>query len=386
MMGTGPLKGVRIVEVAGIGPGPFAAMLLADLGADVLRVERMEGVAIMRQMGFDASRDVSNRSRSAIAVDLKNPEGVALVLELIDAADAVTEGFRPGVMERLGLGPEVCLARNRRLVYGRMTGWGQTGPLARAAGHDINYIALSGLLHTFAREGERPVPPGNAVGDMGGGGLLLAFGITCALLESRASGVGQVVDAAMFEGAASLGTSTYVTMAMGLYDPSRPGTNLSDTGAHFYEVYETQDRRHVAVGAIEPQFYAALVRGLGLELATLPKQMDQSSWREMKRRFAAIFRTKTRAEWDAVFADQDACVTPVLSPVEAAEHPHASYRGSFCSPGGVLQPSPVPRFSRTPGSVASGPAISGSHGDPALLSWGVNEARITQLRSSGALL
>jgi alpha-methylacyl-CoA racemase len=385
-MGTGPLKGVRVVEIAGIGPGPYAAMLLADLGADILRVERMEGVAIMRQMGFDAARDISNRSRSAIAVDLKNPEGVALVLDLVAAAEAVTEGFRPGVMERLGLGPDVCLARNRRLVYGRMTGWGQTGPLSRAAGHDINYIALSGMLHTFARAGERPVPPGNTVGDMGGGGLLLAFGIVCALLEARSSGVGQVVDAAMFEGAASLGTSAYVTMAMGLYDPSRPGTNLSDTGAHFYEVYETQDHRHVAVGAIEPQFYSELVRGLGLELATLPKQMERTTWPEMNRRFAAIFAGKTRAEWDAVFAGKDACVSPVLSPDEAADHPHARERGSFSNGGGVLQPAPVPRFSRTPGSIGSGPAISGSYGDPALLSWGISEARITQLRSCGALL
>jgi len=385
-MNTGPLKGVRVVEIAGIGPGPFAAMLLADLGADVLRVERKEGVAIMRQMGFDAARDVSNRSRSAIAVDLKNPAGVALVLDLIGAADAVMEGFHPGVMERLGLGPDVCLARNQRLVYGRMTGWGQSGPLARAAGHDINYIALSGMLHTFAREGERPVPPGNTVGDMGGGGLLLAFGIVCALLEARASGAGQVVDAAMFEGAAALGTSAYVTMAMGLYDPKRPGTNLSDTGAHFYEVYETQDARHVAVGAIEPQFYGELLRGLGLEAAALPKQMERGSWPEMKRRFAAIFRTKTRTAWEAVFAGKDACVSPVLSPVEAAEHPHAQERGSFCSPGGVLQPSPVPRFSRTPGAVACGPAISGPEGDPALATWGISEARTAQLRSAGVLL
>jgi alpha-methylacyl-CoA racemase len=385
-MSTGPLKGLRVVEIAGIGPGPFAAMLLADLGAEVLRIERQEGVAIMRQMGFDPARDASNRSRRAIAVDLKDPAAVALVLDLIDGADVLIEGFRPGVMERLGLGPDVCLARNRRLVYGRMTGWGQTGPLSRTAGHDINYIALSGMLHTFARAGQPPVPPGNTVGDMGGGGLLLAFGIVCALHEAKASGLGQIVDAAMFEGAAALGTSAFVGMAMGLYDASRPGTNLSDTGAHFYEVYETGDGKQVAVGAIEPQFYAELLRGLELDASTLPKQMDRASWPEMKRRLAEIFRGKTRSEWEEVFAGKDACVSPVLTPAEAADHPHARERGSFSSPGGVLQPSPVPRFSRTPGSIASAPAIAGPSSDAALESWGIPTARIGQLRAAGALL
>ena len=385
-MGTGPLQGLKVIEIAGIGPGPFAAMLLADLGAEVLRIERKEGVAIMRQMGFDAARDASNRSRQAIAVDLKHPGAVALVLDLVAGADALIEGFRPGVMERLGLGPDVCLARNRRLVYGRMTGWGQTGPLAPTAGHDINYIALSGMLHTFTRAGQPPVPPGNTVGDMGGGGLLLAFGIVCAVHEARTSGLGQVVDAAMFEGAAALGTSVFVTMAMGLYDAGQPGMNLSDTGAHFYEVYETRDGKHVAVGAIEPQFYAELLRGLGLDANTLPKQMDRSSWPGLKQRFAEVFRGKTRAEWDQVFAGKDACVSPVLTPAEAADHPHARERGSFCSPGGVLQPSPVPRFSRTPGGIASAPAVAGQGSDAALGSWGVPDARIAELRSSGALL
>jgi alpha-methylacyl-CoA racemase len=385
-MGTGPLKGLRVIEIAGIGPGPFAAMLLADLGAEVLRIERKEGVAIMRQMGFDPARDASNRSRHALAVDLKDPAAIALVLDLIAGADALIEGFRPGVMERLGLGPEVCLARNPRLVYGRMTGWGQTGPLARAAGHDINYIALSGMLYTFTREGQPPVPPGNTVGDMGGGGLLLAFGILCALHEARASALGQIVDAAMFEGAAALGTSVFVTMAMGLYDASRPGTNLSDTGAHFYEVYETRDAKHVAVGAIEPQFYAELLRGLGLDASTLPKQMDRRSWPEMKRRFAELFRDKTRAEWDEVFAGKDACVSPVLTPVEAAVHPHARERASFCSPAGVLQPSPVPRFSRTPGGIAGAPALPSEESDATLESWGIPAVRIAELRSSGVML
>jgi len=385
-MGCGPLKGVRVVEIAGIGPGPYAAMLLADLGADVLRIERKEGVAIMKQMGFDPTRDVSNRSRHAIALDLKQPAAVGLVLDLVERADALTEGFRPGVVERLGLGPEACLARNPRLVYGRMTGWGQTGPLSRAAGHDINYIALSGMLSTFVRAGELPVPPGNTVGDMGGGGLLLAFGLVCAILEARTSGAGQVIDAAMFEGAASLGTSLFVTLAMGLYDPSRPGGNLSDTGAHFYEVYATADGRHVAVGAIEPQFYAELLRGLGLEAASLPPQMERRSWPQMKQRLAAIFRSKTRAEWEAIFEGKDACVSPVLSPAEAAQHPHARARGSFLEPGGVLQAAPVPRFSRTPGAIAAPPAVAGADGDAALSAWGIKADRVSALRAAGALL
>ena len=385
-MGAGPLAGVKIVEIAGIGPAPYAAMLLADLGADVLRIERKQGVAITRQIGMDASKDSSNRSRPSIAVDLKHAEGAALVLDLASGAAALIEGFRPGVMERLGLGPDVCMARNPRLVYGRMTGWGQTGPLASSAGHDINYIALSGMLHTFARAGERPLPPGNTVGDMGGGGLMLAFGIVCGLYEAKSSGRGQVVDAAMFEGAASLGTSLFVMMAMGLQDANRPGTNLSDTGAHFYEVYETKDQRHVAVGAIEPQFYAELLRGLELDPASLPAQMDRRAWPEMKRRFAEIFRSRTREEWERVFSGKDACVSPVLAPAEAARHPHAVARGSFCEPGGVLQPAPVPRFSRTPGAIASPPAIAGPSGDLALDAWGVAAPRVAALRASGALL
>jgi alpha-methylacyl-CoA racemase len=385
-VGTGPLAGVRIVEIAGIGPAPYAAMLLADMGADILRIERKEGIAITRQIGMDASKDCSNRGRPSIAVDLKNPQGAGLVLDLVGGAAALVEGYRPGVMERLGLGPDACLARNPGLVYGRMTGWGQAGPLALTAGHDINYIALSGMLHTFTRAGERPLPPGNTLGDMGGGGLMLAFGIVCGLYEARSSGRGQVIDAAMFEGAASLGTSLFVMMAMGLHDASRPGTNMSDTGAHFYDVYETKDQRHVAVGAIEPQFYAELLRGLELDPASLPAQMDRSAWPVLKRRFAEIFRTRTRAEWEHVFAGKDACVSPVLAPTEAARHPHAAARGSFCEPGGVLQPAPVPRFSRTPGAIASAPAIAGPKADPVLEAWGVDASRVSALRSAGALL
>ena len=384
-MSLGPLAGVKLVEFAGIGPGPFAAMLLADLGADILRIERHDGMAIMKMMGLDPNKDVANRGRPAVAFDLKNPASITTALELIERADGLIEGNRPGVMERLGLGPQVCLARNPRLIYGRMTGWGQTGPMANMVGHDINYIALSGMLHTFAREGERPLPPGNLVGDMGGGGLVLAFGMVCALLEARASGRGQIVDAAMFEGAAALGNSAFVMMAMGLYNADRPGTNMGDTGAHFYDVYATQDARYVAVGAIEPQFYAALLRGLGLDPATLPKQMDRRSWPEMKRKLADIFRGKTMAEWDTLFANTDACVTPVLTPVEAAEHPHAAARGSFSRDYGVLQPAPVPKFSRTPGLVGQRPAPPGPQADQALLDWGLDAATVAALRNASAL-
>ncbi len=347
-MRAGPLAGVRIVEIAGIGPAPYAAMLLADLGADILRIERKEGVAITRQIGIDATRDSSNRGRPSIAVDMKHPDGAALVLDLASDAAALIEGFRPGVMERLGLGPDVCLARNPRLVYGRMTGWGQTGPLATTAGHDINYIALSGMLHTFARAGERPLPPGNTVGDMGGGGLMLAFGIVCGLYEAKSSGRGQVVDAAMFEGAASLGTSLFVMMGMGLHDANLPGTNLSDTGAHFYEVYETKDRRHVAVGAIEPQFYAELLRGLELDALSLPAQMDRRAWPEMKRRFAELFRARTRDEWDRGLCGKG-CMRFTGAGAfrgRAAPTRHRAWqllragRGAAAGPGSALQPNP----------------------------------------------
>jgi alpha-methylacyl-CoA racemase len=382
---TGPLSSLRIIEVAGIGPGPFAAMLLADLGANVLRIDRRDGAAIVRALGLDPCKDVLNRGRSSVALDLKQPPAVELVLDLVTRADVLIEGFRPGIMEKLGLGPDACIGRNPRLVYGRMTGWGQTGPFSQAAGHDINYIAMSGMLHTFARENERPVPPNNLVGDMGGGGLLLAFGIVSAVLHARESGHGQVIDAAMFEGAALLGTALYGLMAMGLYDETRPGRHFVDTGSHFYDVYETADRGYMAVGAIEPQFYAQLLAGLGLDPATLPKQMDSRSWPEMKTRIASIFRTRTRDEWATVFAGTDACVTPVLSPLEAARHPHAAERHSFDETGGIVQPAPAPRFSRTPASISRPPVAPGTDGDTALSGWGVDDARLVQLREAGAL-
>ncbi|HKZ72995.1 MAG TPA: CaiB/BaiF CoA-transferase family protein [Steroidobacteraceae bacterium] len=379
----GPLAGLKVVELAGIGPGPFCAMLLADMGAEVLRIDRKDGGG--RPIKLDHSKDVLNRGRLSVAMDLKNPAAVATVLDLCAGADALIEGFRPGVMERMGLGPAECLKRNPKLVYGRMTGWGQDGPLATTAGHDINYIAISGVLHMFGRAGERPVPPANLVGDMGGGGLLLAFGIVCAVLEARRSGWGQVVDAAMVEGASLLASSIHGLAAMGYWDPARWGVNLTDTGAHFYEVYETKDGRHVAVGAIESQFYALLLKGLGLESADLPPQMDPKSWPAMKRRFADIFRTKTRAEWEQVFAGTDACVSPVLSPTEATANDHMRARGAFTQSGAVTQPAPAPRFSRTPGEIGRPPPLPGEHTTAALAHWGLSAARIQELREAGAI-
>ena len=379
----GPLAGLKIIELAGLGPGPFCAMLLADMGAEVLRIDRKDGGG--RPIRLDDTKDVLNRGRRSVAMDLKNPEAVATVLDLCAGADALIEGFRPGVMERMGLGPEVCLKRNPRLVYGRMTGWGQEGPLAKRAGHDINYIAVAGVLHMFGRAGERPVPPTNLVGDMGGGGLLLAFGIVCAMLEARSSLQGQIVDAAMVDGASLLATSVYGLAAMGYWNPSRWGVNLTDTGAHFYEVYATSDDKLVAVGAIESQFYAQLLEGLGLDGAELPPQMDAASWPQMKDRFAQVFRTKSRAEWEQIFAGTDACVSPVLSPLEAIGNAHMQARRSFAEIGAVTQPAPAPRFSRTPGEIARPPPLPGEHTVEALAAWGLSDARIRELREAGAI-
>ena len=342
---SGPLKGVRIVEIAGIGPGPFAAMMLADAGADVVRVDRVAAAGAKGSKGL--SLDLMNRGRRSVAVDLKNPAGVEAVLQLVEHADALIEGFRPGVAERLGIGPEVCLERNPRLVYGRMTGWGQHGPLSHSAGHDIDYIALAGALHPIGRAGQAPVPPLNLVGDFGGGGLLLAYGMACALLETSRSGQGQVVDAAMVDGAAVLTTFIHGLRAMGMWTDER-GKNLLDTGAHFYDVYETSDGHHIAVGAIEPQFYAELIRLSGVDPESLPAQMDRTRWDEAREILAKVFRSKTRSQWCQIFEGTDACVAPVLSLSEAPEHPHNRARGSFVEVGGVTQPAPAPRFSRTP--------------------------------------
>lgn len=379
----GPLSGVKVIEIAGIGPGPFAAMMLADMGADVVRVERASVV-----IGGDPDNppgDVMNRGRRSIGVDLKSPQGVELLLDLVASADALVEGFRPGVCERLGIGPDVCLDRNPRLVFGRMTGWGQSGPMAQRAGHDINYIALAGALEPIGRVGEPPVPPLNLVGDFGGGGMLLAFGVVCALVEARSSGRGQVVDAAMVDGAAVLTTMFAGMRAMGVWNDER-GTNMLDTGAHFYEVYETSDHKYVSVGAIESQFYAELLERLGLgDDETMPSQGDQDRWPELKERFAAIFATRTRDEWAAIFEGSDACVAPVLSMLEAPGHPHNIERDTFVERNGIVQPAPAPRFSRTPAGISRPPAFPGQHTDEILAEAGLDPDRIAELRSAGVI-
>jgi alpha-methylacyl-CoA racemase len=379
---AGPLEGIRVIEIAGIGPGPFCAMLLADLGADVLRIDRADRV---RGPGPGVvAFDLTARSRRSAAIDLKHPRGVEAVLRLVDRADVLTEGFRPGVMERLGLGPDVCLARNPRLVYGRMTGWGQEGPLAKAAGHDINYIALAGALAHFAREGQKPTPPLNMVGDFGGGGIFLALGLLAALLERARSGKGQVVDAAMVDGAAVL-----MTMIWGLYQTGGhslvPGTNLLDTGAHFYEVYETSDGKYVSLGSIEPQFYAELLERLGLESEPLPDQLDRAQWPALKGRLEALFRTRTREEWCALLEGTDVCFAPVLSMPEAAAHPHARARRAFVEVDGKQQPAPAPRFSRTPLAAPTPPAGIGEHTDRALRDWGFPAELLAELREAKAI-
>ncbi|MGY1810054.1 CaiB/BaiF CoA transferase family protein [Blastococcus sp. SYSU D00669] len=361
-MGSGPLAGLRVVEFTGLAPGPFACMVLADLGADVVRIDRPG-----RASTPDAEVLLRGR-RHTLAADLKDPATVEAVLALLDRADVLVEGFRPGVVERLGLGPDVVLARNPRLVYGRITGWGQDGPLARAAGHDIDYIALAGALHPIGERGGAPLPPANLLGDFGGGGLLMAFGVLAALVERAASGRGQVVDAAMVDGAALLTTYLHGMAARGLWTTER-GANLLDGGAPFYGTYETSDGGYMAVGAIEPQFYAELLERLGLSAGDLPGQDDREQWDALRARLAKAFRGRTRDEWTAVFDGTDACVTPVLALDEAREHPHNRARGAFVEVGGIAQPAPAPRFARTP---APTPAAPSSGTDPAVLGeWGL---------------
>ena len=381
---TGPLAGIRIVELAGIGPGPFAAMLLADMGADVIRVERAGAV---RGPAPDAPHgDLLRRGRRNVAVDLKHPDGVATVLDLVERADALIEGFRPGVTERLGIGPDACHARNPKLVYGRMTGWGQTGPYALAAGHDINYISLAGALAHIGRAGEAPVPPLNLVGDFGGGGMFLAFGVVSALLEASRSGQGQVVDAAMIDGTATLMTMFWAFSSMGLYDASHRGVNMLDTGAHYYDVYECADGEYVSIGSIEPQFYAELLRLTGLEGdEQFARQHDASLWPELKARLAGLFRTRTRDEWCAVMEHTDVCFAPVLRMDEAARHPHHVARGTFVEAYGVTQPAPAPRFSRTVPQIERPPAHDGQHTVEVLREWGIAADRVDALLAAGAV-
>ena len=379
----GPLKGITVIELAGIGPGPFCAMMLADMGANVIRIDRSGGVR-----GGDPAeppRDALTRNRRSIGIDLKNPDGVEAVLRLVESADAIMEGFRPGVTERLGIGPEDCLARNPAIVYGRMTGWGQDGPYAQAAGHDINYIALAGALEPIGRSGEAPVPPLNLVGDFGGGGMYLAFGLVCAMLESKASGEGQVVDVAMVDGAASLMNMFWSMKAAGMWNDER-GTNLLDTGSHFYDVYQCSDGEYISIGSIEPQFYAELLElsGLGQD-DDLPRQMDRSQWPAMKERVAEIFASKTRDEWSAIMEHSDVCFAPVLSMDEATQHPHNVERGTFVEAFGMTQAAPAPRFSRTAPTLDRPAPHPGQHTDEVLGEFGLDSDEIDKLRQTGAV-
>jgi alpha-methylacyl-CoA racemase len=378
---SGPLRDVRVVEVGSIGPGPFAAMLLADLGADVIRLDRLSsGVEGVLAPG---SWNVLHRGRPSVGIDLKRPEARELVLRLCESADVLVEGFRPGVMERLGLGPDDVHARRPQLVYGRMTGYGQDGPMAVAAGHDINYIATAGTLAAIARAGERPLFPLNLVGDFGGGGMMLAFGVVSALLEARSSGRGQVVDAAMVDGAALLAALVYGLRAVGLWT-DEAGTNFLDSGAPFYEVYTAADGGHIAVGALEPQFYNALLDVLEIPPEDAP-QWEQARWPELKQRFAAAFATRTRDEWEAAFAHVDACTTPVYTMTEAPTQAHMAQRETFVEVDGVLQPAPAPRFSRTPGAITRPPSDPGADTNAALTSWGIGADDLAALRGAGVI-
>ena len=384
-MGTarpGPLAGLKVIELVGLGPGPFAGMLLAEMGAEVLRIDRIDVARALDRS--QPATSAMNRGKWSLAVDLKHPEGIAALLRLVDGADALFEVFRPGVAERLGFGPEVCLSRNPRLIYGRLTGWGQDGPYAHTAGHDIDYLALAGALEPLGRAGQRPTPPINVLADFAGGGMLLAFGMACAAFERASSGKGQVVDAAMVDGAALMLTPFYAARATGFWGPR--GTNFLDTGAPFYEAYETADAKWVAVGAIEPQFFAELRSRLGLaDDATFDDQWNKEQWPAQKARLAAVFRTKTRAEWCELLEHTDACFAPVLAPTEAPDHPHNRARHTFLRIDNVPQPAPAPRFSRTPATIGRPPTHSGDDDDEALAAWGFTPAEIDELRAADAI-
>ncbi|KAA0017678.1 CaiB/BaiF CoA transferase family protein [Antrihabitans cavernicola] len=380
MTGVGPLAGLRVIEIASLAPAPFGCMILADLGAEVIRVERAGDAGA----GLLAPSGVLDRGRSSIAVDLKTAEGREIVLKLVETADVFVEGFRPGVAERIGVGPDECLARNPRLIYGRMTGWGQDGPLAQRAGHDINYIAIAGALDPIGQAGERPMPPMNLLGDFGGGGLMLVMGILAALHERTTSNRGQVVDTSMVEGAALLTAFMHGMHAVGLWDEGR-GENMLDTGGAFYDTYECADGRHVAVGCVEPHFYAEMLGLLGLADEELPGQYDLDESAPLRKRLADVFATRTRDEWAEVFADSDACVSPVLSPWEAHNHPHNQARETFVDVGGIRQPAPAPRFSRTPAPTPAPAPGVGADTDDILGRLGHSPADIAQLRTAGVV-
>lgn len=376
----GPLENVKIVEVGGIGPGPFCAQMLSDMGAHIVRVDRKDKT----RRGLEAKYAVLYRGRPSMALDIAKPEGLTVLLKIVDQCDALIEGFRPGIMEKLGIGPEVCLNRNPKLVYGRMTGWGQYGPLARTAGHDINYISLSGALHAIGRPGERPVPPLNLIGDFGGGGMLLAFGILCALLEAQKSGLGQVVDAAMVDGSAALMGSIYGRWAAGLWTDQR-GTNLLDGGAPFYDTYETADGKWISIGSIEPKFYALLLQYAEIGDPDFQPQFDQTRWPDRKKKLTEIFRKKSREEWCAILENTDVCFAPVLCFDEAIIHPHNVARKTFVDVGGVIQPAPAPRFSRTQPETPSPAPEPGANTESELTRWGFASDEIQALKEAGAI-
>lgn len=373
----GPLAGVKVVEIAGIGPGPFCAMMLADMGAEVIRVDRKGAKG-------GSKFDVLQRGRKSIAVDLKKPEGVETVLKLIEKADALIEGFRPGVMERLGLGPEVAMARNPKLIFGRMTGWGQDGPMAHAAGHDLNYIALTGMLYSMGRADQPPTPPLNLVGDFGGGGMMLAFGIVCAILEAQKSGKGQVVDAAMTDGASVLGAMMYGFHASGMWTNDRYA-NMLDGGAHFYDCYECSDGKFVSIGSIEPQFYALLLEKTGINDPEFEHQHDKAKWPSLKQKVANVLKTKTRDEWAEIMEGTDVCFAPVLTIEEAVKHPHNVARKTYVEIEGISQPAPAPRFSRTEAVVQRPPAQAGEHTKEALKEWGLSDSDLAALKKAEAI-
>ena len=382
---AGPLSGLKIVEMAGTGPAPFCAMMLADMGAEVIRVDRKPAAQGRMPSRFGDPRfDLLNRGRRSLALDMKQPGSAETVLRLVERADALIEGFRPGVMERLALGPEVCLARNPRLIYGRMTGWGQTGPMAHAAGHDLNFISLSGVLHAIGSAEGPPIPPLNLIGDFGGGGMMLAFGIVAGLLETARSGKGQVIDAAMTDGAALLAAMIYGFRAAGVWSNDRD-ENILDGGAPFYGCYACADGRFIALGTVEPQFYALLLERCGIQDPAFDAQLSRERWPELKQKFAAVFRTRTRAEWCALMEGSDACLTPVLDFDEAPQHPHNQARETFVEIDGVTQPAPAPRFSRTPPAVPGPPAKVGEHGAAILGDWGFTATEIERLQCDGNL-